>query len=50
MVKCDICKAKIETTFLGKIKGTHLNVKGKLKLICPDCQKKYTKNELIKKL
>jgi len=50
MAKCDICKEKIETTFLDKIKGTYVNVKGKLKMICPICQKKYTKEELIKKL
>ncbi|MEW6063100.1 MAG: hypothetical protein AB1571_01900 [Nanoarchaeota archaeon] len=50
MVKCDICKEKIEVTFLGKIKGAYINVKGRLKAICPDCQKKYTKEEAIKKL
>ena len=50
MVKCEICKASIETTFLGKIKGTYVNIKGKLKIVCPSCQKKYTKEELIKKL
>ena len=50
MVKCDICKANIETTFLGKIKGTYVNIKSKQRVVCPNCQKKYTKEELIKKL
>lgn len=34
-MKCSQCKNKVETTFLGKIKGTY--VKGKV--ICSECQK-----------
>jgi len=45
--KCDICKEKIETTFLGKIKGTYFGKKA----ICDSCQKKYkTKEELMQHL
>jgi len=36
-LKCAICKGKIETGFLGKIKGTY--VKGKP--VCDKCQKKF---------
>ena len=36
-MKCAICKASIEKTFLGKIKGTYI---GK-KTVCPDCQSKH---------
>ena len=36
-MKCAICKAKIEYTFLGKIVGTFIGKKA----ICPVCQKKY---------
>jgi len=46
MTKCDICGNKIETTFLGKIKGTYM----KKKMVCSDCQKKYKKEELLKKI
>lgn len=41
MVKCDICKDKIEETFLNKIKGSYVKVNGKLKIVCKKCQKKY---------
>jgi len=51
-MKCEICKAKIEELFLGKIIGTYLkDEKGKLHTICRDCQKLYkTKKEILKKL
>ncbi len=51
-MKCEVCKAKIEELFLGKIIGSYIkDEKGKLHLICPECQKKYkTKKELLKKL
>jgi ribosome-binding protein aMBF1 (putative translation factor) len=39
-MKCDICKEKIEETFLGKIRGTRI---GK-KVVCDKCQKKYGKD------
>jgi DNA polymerase II large subunit len=44
-MKCAICNGKIEKTFLGKIKGTYI----KKKLVCSDCQRKYNKEELLKK-
>ena len=50
MVNCNICNAKMDSLFLGKIKGTYLKGKGKLYKVCSDCQKKYTINELKKKL
>ncbi len=42
MVKCDICKKKVESLFLGKIKGTYVKDKGssRKKAICSECQKK----------
>jgi hypothetical protein len=36
-LKCAKCKEKIEKTFLGKIKGTHVGKKA----ICSECQKKH---------
>lgn len=36
MVKCSLCKNKIEETFLGKIKGTYVGGK----VICSECQRK----------
>ncbi len=51
-MKCDICNAKIEETFLKKILGTYVkDAKGKKKVVCPDCQRKYsTKEEITTKL
>lgn len=51
-MKCEICKNKIEETFLGKILGTYIkDAKGKKHMICKECQKKYkTKEEIIKQL
>lgn len=45
MVKCAICKEKIEVTFLEKIKGSYV----KKKPVCNECQKKY-KEKLVEKV
>lgn len=47
-MKCDICKQKIEETFLKKIKGTYVKVNGKQKVVCSSCQKQ-NKMEEVKK-
>ena len=44
-LKCVACKAKIESTFLGKIKGTFV----KKKAVCSACQQKLGK-EIVEKL
>jgi len=50
-MKCEICGKKIETTFLNKIVGTRIrDAKGKKKLVCSECQKKYTTTEMRKAL
>lgn len=51
-MKCEICKEKIEETFLKKILGTHIkDEKGKKHVVCKDCQKNLkTKEEILKKL
>ncbi len=41
MKKCRLCSKKIETTFLGKIKGTYINKKP----ICQECQKNLPKKK-----
>ncbi len=48
-MKCDICKKKIDTTFLNKIVGTYIKTdKGKKKAICFECQSKFpTKKEAL---
>jgi hypothetical protein len=47
-MKCEICKNKIEETFLNKVIGSHVkDEKGKKHLICPDCQKKYKEKKAI---
>ncbi len=49
-MKCDICNVKIEKTFLGKIIGTYLFKDKKKFVVCPNCQKANSKQELIDKL
>jgi len=51
-MKCEICKKKIEETFLKKILGTYVkDEKGKKHAVCFECQKKFpTKEELLKQL
>ncbi|MBI4016653.1 MAG: hypothetical protein HY363_03085 [Candidatus Aenigmarchaeota archaeon] len=48
-MKCEICSATINETFLKKIIGTYVkDVKGKKHLACFACQKKHlTKQELL---
>ncbi|MEK6942744.1 MAG: hypothetical protein AABX00_01630 [Nanoarchaeota archaeon] len=47
-MKCEICSQKINTTFLGKILGTHVkDLKGKKHLVCFECQKKFDTKEKI---
>jgi uncharacterized protein with PIN domain len=49
-MKCELCKAEIRTTFLGKIRGTYLR-RGKRKLaICFQCQKRYKWEEIRERL
>ena len=51
-MKCEICKTKIEETFLKKILGTYIkDEKGKKHVVCPACQKKSKdKPTLLKEL
>lgn len=51
-MKCEICKGKIENTFLSKIDGTIIrDSKGKKRYVCSDCQRKLkTKEEILKNL
>jgi hypothetical protein len=48
-MKCASCGKSMEETFLKKPIGTYIRVKGKLKTICPECQK-LPKEELLAKL
>ena len=45
MANCELCKSRIEETFLGKLKGTRVfikfNDKNKEYLVCNSCQKKH---------
>jgi hypothetical protein len=51
-MKCGICSTGMQTTFLGKIIGTHIkDEKGKVYMVCFECQKKFpTKQEMLAKL
>lgn len=50
-MKCDICGAKIEQTFLSKINGTIArDSKGKKKTVCSICQKNNAGKFLKEKL
>jgi len=49
-MKCDICGAKIETTFLNKPIGTYVkDAKGKKKMACPACQTSGKDKEIRQK-
>ncbi|MBU4352400.1 MAG: hypothetical protein KJ939_04960 [Nanoarchaeota archaeon] len=39
--KCEICKEKIEQTFLEKINGTFFGKGKNKKAVCSNCQKKH---------
>ncbi len=51
-MRCEICKKKIEETFLNKIDGTFVkDEKGKMHIICFECQKQLgTKEKILKNL
>lgn len=51
-MKCEICKNKIQETFLKKLVGTHIkDAKGKKHVICFECQKKFhDKQAMLKQL
>ncbi|MDD5087123.1 MAG: hypothetical protein PHV16_05220 [Candidatus Nanoarchaeia archaeon] len=51
-MKCEICKKRIDETFLKKIIGTYVkDEKGKKHSICFECQKKFpSKEELLKNI
>lgn len=48
-MKCEICKGKLEETFLKKTVGTVVkDAKGKMHHVCSACQKTYkSKEELL---
>tara|TARA_Y100000310_G_scaffold345782_1_gene469815 strand:+ start:13640 stop:13870 length:231 start_codon:yes stop_codon:yes gene_type:complete len=47
-MNCEICKRKIGTTFLKKILGTYIkDSKGKKRVVCFECQKKFSEKALI---
>jgi hypothetical protein len=48
-MKCEICNRKIEKIFLEKINGTYIkDSKGKLHVVCSDCQRKLSKEDMLK--
>lgn len=47
-MKCEICKNKINETFLSKLIGTYIkDDKGKRHTICFECQKKFKDKKQI---
>jgi len=50
MSKCDICKKELKEGLIGKISGTYLRVGKIAAKACSDCQKKFSINELKKKV
>ena len=45
-MKCEICSNKIESLFLGKIKGTYFLKGKKKKAVCSGCQKKLKDKDI----
>ena len=50
MAKCEICKSNVEQTFLEKPIGTIIKKNGKQYLICSQCQKKHSIEEIKEKI
>ncbi|MBT3537334.1 hypothetical protein HN933_05935 [Candidatus Woesearchaeota archaeon] len=49
-MKCEICKNKLDETFLNKPIGTYVkDEKGKRHLVCSNCQKELNSKEKILK-
>ncbi len=43
MVKCDLCKEKVQKTFLGKLLGTFIKSSdGVQKVVCSSCQRSFS--------
>ena len=52
-MKCEVCKKKVNETFLKKVIGTYIkDEKGKKHLICFECQGKFDNNkeEMLKNI
>lgn len=49
-MKCELCKEKIQETFLEKLRGTYIKVNKKPHAICNNCQKKFSIQEIKDKL
>lgn len=50
-MKCDICKEKVQTTFLNKVLGTYVKDKNnKRRLVCSECQSKLSQEEILDNL
>jgi hypothetical protein len=50
-MKCSICSSRIDITFLGKIIGAYVkDAKGKKHAVCFECQKKFSKEEMLSKI
>ncbi len=48
MAKCAICKSEVKELILGKIKGTYLKGKGKVYVVCNECQRAHSIDEIKK--
>ena len=50
-MKCEVCKNKVDETFLKKPLGTYIkDAKGKKHLVCSACQKQHKHEDLVAKL
>lgn len=51
-MKCEICKSKVQQTFLEKPIGTYVkDEKGKKHLVCGECQNKLgSKDKILEEL
>ncbi len=49
-MKCDLCGNEIKQHFLGKIKGTYVEVQGTEKKICNECQSDKDIDDIIEQL
>ncbi len=49
-MKCASCDQEVHTTFLDKVVGTYVKKDGVSSLVCDECQRAYSHDELLARL
>lgn len=49
-MKCASCNQQIQTTFLDKLVGTYIKKDGKQHPVCDECQRAFSKEEILERI